>query len=65
MPTEISEGEKYIMKSKISNHKSNDLPKNLGGVWYMHLKICVLLFKKMWIYVGEKCVKIRIILFKN
>jgi len=29
MPKEIWEGEKYIMKSKISNHKSDDLPKNL------------------------------------
>ena len=47
MPTEIWEDEKYIMKSKISNHKSDDLPKNLGGAWYMHLKTCVLLFKKM------------------
>ena len=57
MPTEIWEGEKYIMKSKISNHKSDDLPKNLGGVWYMHLKTCVLLFKKnVWIYVWVKSV---------
>ena len=29
MPTEIWEGGKYIMKSKISNHKSDDLPKKL------------------------------------
>lgn len=34
MPKEIWEGKKYVMKSKISNHKPDDLPKTYYPRWW-------------------------------